>query len=149
LFWSRKSLKQADAAVAALKAALAADLQRLAMVYDLAGASLFFYTEATAGSIETVMLVGDGISQMRRLHPPRSLAAHVREIWTQFRIAKLPCWHAFGITISAGGGTDIVFHYDECFDAGLTPDKRATRWLARAAGPGALHAMTRELVDVE
>ncbi len=137
MFKLRKSLAQVDQAVAGLRAALADDLVR----HVRAEGAVFLYAEASVTSIDLVQLMQHSDGALSRVHPAKLLLVHVREIWTQFRIARLPAWSALGFTMTSDGKVDITYVYPENIDASLTAEQRATRWLARAAGAGAIAAI--------
>jgi hypothetical protein len=127
VFGSRKSMKQVDAALSAMKAALASE-------FCCHGANLFLYAEVTAGSVEATLVIRHADGHTCRIEPPRCVRAHLREIWTQFRIARLPVWSALCLTMDAYAASQINYVYADSLDLRLGVDQRAKRWLARTLG---------------
>lgn len=133
----RKSFIQVDGALDGLKACLTDDVLRDGCRRGTA----YLYAEIHISTIDLVVMVRLANGRLIRMVPPVLLKIHLRELWTQFRIARLPMWAAVGLIRDRAGRADLAYFHADMLDATRRFEDRATRWMVRSAGAEAIEAM--------
>ncbi len=137
LFKSRKSFDATDAALAELKQTVAIDV-----LCDLdPDGVVFLYAEANIAAIDLVLMLRTREGTLSRLRPPMLLKIHLRELWSQFRIAKLPIWAGIGMVLQSPAISQVAYVYPDEMDLRHGFDDRARRWMVSTAGLDALAAL--------
>jgi hypothetical protein len=134
---NRKSLKRVDAALVALRQTIA---QAILCEID-PGGQVYLYAEADIAQIDLVVMLRRQTGQLLALRPETLLKIHLRELWTQFRLARLPVWAAFAIVTDGSNQSELSYIYAETLDADVSFEVRARRWLVRTAGIEAISVL--------
>ncbi len=137
LFKSRKSFDATDAALAELKQTVAIDV-----LCDLdPDGVVFLYAEANIAAIDLVLMLRTRDGALCRLHPPMLLKIHLRELWSRFRIARLPIWTGIGMVLQSPAVSQVAYVYADEIDMLQRFEARARRWMVSNAGLDALAAL--------
>jgi hypothetical protein len=140
----RKSFVQVDGALESLKRAVC---EELLPSFDRRG-TVYVYAEANPFTIDYVLLVRDRHGDLVRLPADQYLKLYVRELWTQFRIARLPVWAAIALVSNRSGRADVSYVHADMIDAKSSFEDRARRWMVRIAGVDAVAACA-QIVPVD
>jgi hypothetical protein len=134
---NRKSLKRVDEALVALRQTVA---QAILCEID-PGGQVYLYAEADIARIDLVVLLRRHTGRLVALHPDMLLKIHLRELWTQFHLARMPVWSALAMVTDGSTQSELSYIYPDSLDARQDFDGRSKRWLVRAAGVDALKAL--------
>jgi hypothetical protein len=142
---NRKSLKRVDDALVAFRQTVA---QAILCEID-PGGQVYLYAEADIARIDLTILLRRHTGQLAALRPETLLKIHLRELWTQFHLARMPVWAAFGMVTDGSSQSELSYMYPDTIDDSVSFEIRSRRWLVRTAGVDALNALRdRDMFDL-